>query len=410
MADARTALRWTFAERMPTLYGVQHVNCWRLVDMYVGSMTGASATKPGLRHALGVFTGFLAALSVTIDGLFVKLASRDGASISTIMLCKAGFGVAFLLVMLPGLRVLESWRDPAMPLCEWKPITPSGVRHILFGSLMAGLMSSGFSLAFYFATSANVLALTALAPIWTAMLTRPVLGMRLPWRTIVANVGALIGAATVVVGVALEARGEAPRSARDSVVGTLCAIVVSIAAALYLITIRSCGQRAPETNMMWASPIGMTFSVLIAAALMPALQPPGQTLAPSPDAYVWLVLSGFFVVALALLLITTAVRLASPAEVSLMLQLEGFLGPISVYVFLNEVPSPYSLGGGGLVLAMVIGHEALALIEYWSSHSADPAGAATPAEEAFGAELKPGQGAARATAGPGSLAEVKVRA
>jgi drug/metabolite transporter (DMT)-like permease len=325
-------------------------------------------------HAAGVLSGFLAALSVGCDGLFVKLASRDGASLPFTMAFKAGTGVCFLLVIMLIQRALSPSAPPHIkagsgPRSGW-PST-AAVAHISFGALSSGIMSSGFTLAFYYATSANVLAFTALSPIWTALLARPVLGITLPWRTVWANLGALVGVAVVVVGVALEAEGDAPRSARDTALGTGFAIVTSITAALYFTTIRSAQMRAPDAEMLYASLFGMALSTAIGLALIPALHPADEPLMPAGLAPLWLTLGGLFVVALALVFITVGVRLASPAEISLLLQLEGLLGPISVYIFLREVPSPWALGGGAIVLLMVGTHEALALREASRAHRPD---------------------------------------
>lgn len=313
-------------------------------------------------HATGVLAGFLAALSVACDGVTVKLASRDGAQLSTIMLFKSGLGLAFLSLMVAGYALVAPCvTGSAHRLSGLRRPSPVALAHILFGGAMSGIMSCGFTLAFYYATSANVLALTALAPIWTALLSKPVLGLPLPWRTIWANVGALAGTIIVVVGVAFEASGEQPRSARDSGLGTLFALMTSLSASAYVMAIRSAHQRAPGTEMAFASLLGMLLATLISLALVPLLQPTEPLVPVNRRALLWLSVSGFFVVALAMVLINAAARLASPAEVSLILQLEGLLGPISVYVFLNEVPSVWSLGGGSLVLLMVVCHEALAL-------------------------------------------------
>ncbi|KAJ1638439.1 hypothetical protein T492DRAFT_944674 [Pavlovales sp. CCMP2436] len=315
-------------------------------------------------HTAGVSLGLLAALSVSSDGLLVKLASRDGAYLSTIMIVKAGTGVGFLLIFFFLFALVTVCKEGSMrSLARYAIPSRVGVVHVMFGGGASGIMSLGFTLAFYYATSANVLAFTALTPVWAALLTKPVLNMRLPWRTIWCNAGALAGTAVVVVGVALESVGDAPRSARDTTLGTLFAIMVSVTAAAYLTTIRSAAVHAPGTDMRLASLFGMIIATCISIALVPLLQPLDQPLLPANSrAIAWLTISGFFVVALALLLINAAVQLtSSPAEVSLILQIEGLLGPISVYAILGEVPSPFALGGGCVVLLMVAIHETLAL-------------------------------------------------
>jgi drug/metabolite transporter (DMT)-like permease len=207
--------------------------------------------------------------------------------------------------------------------------------------------------------AAQVLAFTALAPIWTSLFSKLALGDVIRRRTVLANMGALAGTIIVVIGVAVTSSSGSVTVAND-VVGIICAILTGLASALFYTTLRSAFKRAPGTPMLWGSTYGMALSTLIGFACIP-LAPPGDPLLPNKAAITWLVLNGACCVALALLAITFASSMTPAAEVSLIMQLEGLLGPISTYAVLGEVPTPYTLGGGALVLLSVAAHEALSI-------------------------------------------------
>jgi drug/metabolite transporter (DMT)-like permease len=316
------------------------------------------------RHEAGIALAFFAAFAVSSDGVLVKLASRDGASVPAIMILKSTTAAVTTVVLQLTIEPLIAAYRRERFACP--ALSRMGVLHILIGGVFSGVVFAGFTLAFYLTTSANVLAFTALAPIWTSLLTKPVLGEVVRWRTVWANVGALLGSAVVVTGVALSSQAEGDeRSVEDGVAGIVCAIVTGISSAFFFTTIRSASVRAPGTPMLYASTFGMVLATAFGFALVPAFHPQGEPLFVEASVK-WLVLNGCACVALALTSITYAVRLTPPVEVSLIMQLEGLLGPISTFLVLREVPSVFTLAGGGFVLACVIAHEALSIREQYA--------------------------------------------
>lgn len=310
-------------------------------------------------HRLGIVAALAGVLLISSDGLLVKLAGISGASAASIVIFKGLFGASMMLGGIVCRRVAE-WRaaTPAAPL-EWAP-SREGLRHIVIGAFLAAFLFIGFTLSFHFTTSANVLAFTALSPIWASLLTKPVLGEPLLWRTIIANAGALVGTAIVVTGVALRA-GDAVATS-TSVLGTGLAILTGIASGFYYTTIRSAHTRAPGTSMIYAPALGLVLATGFGLALIPVLHDPAKPLVPSGMAMVWIFVNGAFCVATAIGFVTLAATLAPPAEVSLVMQLEGLLGPLSTFIVLNEVPTVFTLCGGLVVLTCVIGHEALMFV------------------------------------------------
>ena len=67
------------------------------------------------------------------------------------------------------------------------------------------------------------------------------------------------------------------------------------------------------------------------------------------------------------LLATAASRHLSATELGLLALLEPILGPVWVWVLMNEHPGAATLVGGAIVLTAVFANEALAA---WRSHSA----------------------------------------
>ena len=67
----------------------------------------------------------------------------------------------------------------------------------------------------------------------------------------------------------------------------------------------------------------------------------------------YLIILGFLVIPLALALVTIAPRFTSSAEVQLVFLLEGILGPLWVWVIINETPSVNTVIGGSLLLVSV---------------------------------------------------------
>lgn len=332
----------------------------RFVRTCAGSPACSPACFMALGHEFGILLAFFGAIAVSSDGVLVKLAAQDGASLPMIMVFKSCMAAVTLsalqLSVEPLLARMRGQRH------ECPRLTLRGLQFIIAGGCFSAAVFAGFTLAFFLTTSANVLAFTALAPIWTSLLTKPVLGEPLLWRTVWANLGALVGTAVVVTGVAILGEDDsAQRPIIYDVVGILVAIATGLSQASMFTTIRLSGSRAPGTPMVWASVLGMVIATLIGFALVPALHPVGEPLLPPTRAIRWLALNGCCCVALALYCVTLAVRLTPPAEVSLIMQLEGLLGPVSTFLVLNEVPSVFTLAGGGFVLACVIMHEALSI-------------------------------------------------
>ena len=99
-------------------------------------------------------------------------------------------------------------------------------------------------------------------------------------------------------------------------------------------------------------------------------------------------------VALLYVAMLVAPRFISGGEVALIMLLEGILGPVWVFLRFGDVPSVWTIAGGALLLATLIGHEIAGM------------GAASPAhgEKAYGGARTPTTSATDLAETPEALA------
>eukprot|EP00448_Togula_jolla_P014514 CAMPEP_0170572000 /NCGR_PEP_ID=MMETSP0224-20130122/1979_1 /TAXON_ID=285029 /ORGANISM="Togula jolla, Strain CCCM 725" /LENGTH=366 /DNA_ID=CAMNT_0010894453 /DNA_START=1 /DNA_END=1102 /DNA_ORIENTATION=- len=322
-------------------------------------------------ESLGVLVAFIGVCAVSSDGLLVKLAAQEDASVAAILFFKSisGFIVVSLIILAEAtIRVgPRIWCGKV-----WRSLTRMGLIHLLVAGTTNFVVLAGFTLAFQYTTSANVLSFTALSPIWASLLTRPVLGEAVPPRTIVANVLALLGSAIVVVGISL-AGDQGEHELSESIVGTVIAVFTGFGAAGIAVTMRSAASRAPDTPMIIGMLLGLVLSALLGLGIYPDLHPDGADFVPEWRGLRWVILNGGVCMAITITAYTMleASFLVS-AELTLIMQMEGLLGPLSVYAALNEVPLTTTLTGGALILTTVMTHEGFSLKANSARTTEDP--------------------------------------
>ncbi len=207
------------------------------------------------------------------------------------------------------------------------------------------VMFTAFMVAMTMTTVANVLVTMAIAPLLTALLGRIGLGHRLPPRTWIAIVVAGAGIAWMY------AHELAATDARQ-LVGTLVALAVPVAAAVNWTVLQKSGRAGDD--LLPAVLVGAVVSS--AATFVPAL----PFAATSRDVGL-LALLGVAQLAVPCLIAVVAARRLAAAEAALLSLLEIVFGVTWTWLGANEVPSGDVLLGGALVLAALVGNEALAL-------------------------------------------------
>lgn len=249
------------------------------------------------------------------------------------------FNAAFLLVALAWWRKGALWRS--LRTGGW-PLWVSGV--------MWSIMYTCFMVALTLTTVANVLITMALAPLITALVSRLVLGQRLPARTWAAIATAGAGIAWMY---GSEVSGADPRH----LLGTLVALGVPLAAAVNWTVIQRSSQRAGGGEGQDMLP-----AVLIGAALSAAVSLPlAWPLQASTHDLSLLALLGVFQLAIPCLLAVQLARVLAAPEVALLALLEVVFGVAWAWLGAGESPSPHVLGGGALVLIALGANEALGL-------------------------------------------------
>ncbi len=192
--------------------------------------------------------------------------------------------------------------------------------------------SCAFILALNETTVARVLFIQAASPVLAAVLARVLLSEPISARTAVAM-------ALAVAGVALTVGAPGGGDASGDLLALLMAL--SFAFALVITRHRRDVSMAPATCLS---------QVLLLAAFLPFASPGdigGEDLAT-------LVALGAGQIALGLVCLTIGARMIPAAQVGLITLLEVVLGPLWVWLALDERPSTLTLVGGAVVVAAIV--------------------------------------------------------
>lgn len=219
----------------------------------------------------------------------------------------------------------------------------STLRGIGLPGLMSGVMwatmFTTFIIALRLTTTANVLVVCSLGPLFTAILSWLVLREPVPARTWLA-----IGIAVLGMG-AMFGAGFTAGDTRH-LAGMVLALSIPIAAAINVVTLRRAGA---HLDLMPAVLVGACLSAL---ATWPWAFP-GD--ASARDLGVLAVL-GVFQIGLPCLLLVVASRTLRAPEIALLGLLEVVLGPLWSWLGAGEVPSMATVAGGLLVLTALAGN------------------------------------------------------
>ena len=205
-----------------------------------------------------------------------------------------------------------------------------GAAGLAVAALMA-ISSASFFVALNHTSVANVLFMQALAPILAAAFGTAI-GDPVARRTWVAMGVAVIGVAVMVGG-----------PGRPSPLGLVLSLVMttSFAGMLVITRHRRDVSMAPATFLS-------QLIVLVVAAPFASIATAG------PRDLALLATLGICQIGLGFVLLTIGARLIPAGEVALITLLEIVLGPLWVWLFLSERPSPATLAGGAIVLGAVL--------------------------------------------------------
>jgi drug/metabolite transporter (DMT)-like permease len=262
-----------------------------------------------------------------------------------------GFEVTFWRSAFNALALLAILGWMRGPAALWRRIR-GGDRAFWIAGVCWAVMYTAFMLALTLTTVANVLITMALAPLFTALGARLVLGHRLAPRTWAAI--AVAGA-----GIAWMYGREVSGAGSQHLLGTLVALGVPIAAAVNWTLMQHLHHGAVDDSgdgddMLPAVLVG---ALLSAAVTLPLALPFGA----SGHDLGLLGLLGVVQLAIPCLMAMTASRVLKAPEMSLLALLEVVFGVLWAWLGAGEAPSLPVLGGGALVLGALVFNEVLGL-------------------------------------------------
>jgi drug/metabolite transporter (DMT)-like permease len=180
---------------------------------------------------------------------------------------------------------------------------------------------------------ANTLILMSTGPYLAGLLGWMLLGERVPWRTWLTMGLALAGVVIMVSGSA----------GRGAIVGDVLALGMAGSFAVTTVIIR----RHPDLDMAPAAALATALTCLVALPLATPLEAAGRDVA-------LLAIFGAGQYGIGFLLFLGGARVIPVAETTLIAMLETVLGPVWVWLVLDERPGAAALTGGALVVAALV--------------------------------------------------------
>lgn len=223
------------------------------------------------------------------------------------------------------------------------------------------VMFTAFMLALTFTTVANVLIIMALGPLFTALLTRLVIGQALPWRTWAAIVAAGAGIVYMYGSQFLAAFDDASIDTTSLVIGSLVSLCVPVAGAINWTVVQRSRSHGESIDLVPSVLLGAVISSLVTLPLALPFRATGGDIA-------WLGLLGLGQLAIPCVLSVVCARVLKAPEVSLLALLEVIFGILLAWLGAGEVPGQPVLLGGTVVIGALVINELLG----WRARSAVP--------------------------------------
>ena len=282
---------------------------------------------PPPRRGVALALMLLAPLLWSTAGVLTRQIQSAGAFEMAFL--RSSFAAAFVFSAL----YLLQGRHP------WAALRAAGAAGLVSGAMWA-VMFTLFIVALTLTTTANVLVMSSLGPLCTALLAWFLLREPIPARSWFAIVAASVGMAAMF-GAGFTA-GE-PRH----IAGMALALTIPVAGAVNIVTLR---RSAAHLDLMPAVMLGALIS---AAATLPFALP---FQASGRDVLVLATL-GVFQLGLPCMLLVLVSRTLTAPEIALLALLEVVLGPLWAWLGAGEAPGAATVMGGLIVLAALAGNE-----------------------------------------------------
>lgn len=278
-------------------------------------------------HPLGTWLVFGSAVVWSLGGILARLAEVENAWAT--IFWRSGSAALFLLAFM----LLRDGRAGTLTL--FARMGPAGLA-------VAGcfaVATTSFVVALQYTTVANVLLMQAGVPLIAALISRILFGE--PLRLVTG-----LAIAAVIAGVAVMVSDSL--TGRVSPIGDGLALLIALAfATATVITRRHAGIR-----MTPAVCTGAAVGCVIALAVCLASARPVAV-----ETWQFGILAVFGMsLGLGMALFTQGARLIPSAFAALLGTAETILGPLWVWAFLDETPTPRTVAGGAIVLVAIIGY------------------------------------------------------
>jgi len=224
-------------------------------------------------------------------------------------------------------NIVAQWRDGGGP--------------VLIAAVCMATASTCFIFALSRTSVANTLILMSTGPFVAGLLGFLLLGERVAPRTWLTMGVALAGAVVMV----------SNSYGGGAIVGDLLAVVMAGSFATATVVVR----RHPQIQMAPAAALATALTALVALPL-------SDPLATAPRDLVLLAFFGVGQFGAGFLLFMAGARLIPAAESSLIGMLETVLGPLWVWLVLDERPGTATLTGGALILAALLANTLVDLV------------------------------------------------
>jgi drug/metabolite transporter (DMT)-like permease len=278
----------------------------------------ATAFDAARDHRRGQIYVALAALAWSSAGVLQRGLQVDAATQVAVRAAFAGVALLAWVAVSERGRVVEACRSV-------------GRAGIAFAACVA-VASGAFIVALNHTTVAHVLFIQAIAPVLAALIARVALGEPISARTGVAMVVAVAGVALMVGG-----------PGGGSVLGDGLSVTMALAFAISIVISR----HRRDVSMLPATCLAQLFLVV---AFLPFAAPAAAT----GDDLLALGALGAGQIGLGLAFLTIGARLIPAAQVALITLLEVVLGPLWVWLAVDERPTTATLVGGAVVVVAVV--------------------------------------------------------
>ncbi|MCL1886675.1 MAG: DMT family transporter [Betaproteobacteria bacterium] len=214
-----------------------------------------------------------------------------------------------------------------------------------FSAVMWAVIFTCFMLSLTLTTVANTLLVSSITPLLTTFFAWFFLGQKISVKTWFTVVFAFVGVIWIFA-------GNADGLWDTHLTGLLFALAVPFAYAVNFMIFSKAGK---NIDMMPAIFLGGALSSIAMIPLVFPLEASGRDIG-------MLAVLGVFQLGVPCLLLVYVARFLLPVEMALIAMLETVLGPLWVWVGVNEVPSNETLMGGLVILCCLLFHEVASIL------------------------------------------------